>query len=84
MTGKQFLFSRGKLFQKRWYVSKENNFIKNVYILICHAPVWFTFPILQNQGSGLLEISPYIPPVTFCIPSPWYPPIKKKKSNLRG
>lgn len=31
-SGKQFLFSCGKLFQKRWYVSKENNSIKNVYI----------------------------------------------------
>ena len=31
-SGKQFLFSCEKLFQKRRYVSKENNSIKNVYI----------------------------------------------------
>lgn len=47
-------------------------------VLICHAHVWCTFPIPQNQGSGLLEISSYVPPVTFYIPPPWYHPIKKE------
>lgn len=83
MTGNQFLFSHGKIFQKGWFVSKENDPLKTVYLSVTHPAGIFL--ILQNLGSGLLELSSYMPPVTSCVPFPWHPPIKKKKkSNLRG
>lgn len=53
-SGKQCLFSRGKIFQKEWFVSKENDPLKKkVYLSVTH-PSGIS-PILQSLGSGLLE-----------------------------
>ena len=62
-------FSHVERYFRKDGMSVRKTTLLKMCILIYHARVWFTFPILQNQGSGLLEIS-YIPPVTFYIPPP--------------
>lgn len=71
-SGKQVLFSCGKIFQKRWFVSKENYPIKK-YVLICHAPIWrfpnFTKPrkwIVRNLF--LYSSSDFLHPISM-VPS---------------
>lgn len=37
-SGRQFLFAFGKIFQKGWFVTEENDPIKNIHVFIHHSP----------------------------------------------